>query len=160
MTDQIQYLGVPINDVSYVFGDNESMIESSSFPYARLRKRHNILSFHYVRSMIAKGFIALHHISSPSNLADILTKHWSHSSVYNLLRPVFHHLGNTAMLYIDDSPECLDRNFQPMMGSIESDQSSIGNSSVLRKDGQTDTNRLLETDTDLLPKTEGKKPQY
>lgn len=112
LRNTFRYLGVPINDISYVFGDNESMIDSSSFPYARLRKRHNILSFHYVRSMIAKGFIALHHLISSSNLADILTKHWSHNSVYNLLKPLFHHVGNTAQLYIDDSPECLDNIIQ------------------------------------------------
>ena len=103
-----RYLGIPVHNISYVFGDNETMIQSSSFPYARLHKRHNILSYHYVRSLIARGFIALHHIKSSNNLADVLTKHWSHSSVYNLLRPIFHHTGNTAALYTDDNPECLD----------------------------------------------------
>ena len=106
-----RYLGIPIHDTSYIFGDNETMIQSSSFPYARLHKRHNILSYHFVRSMISRGFIALHHIRSANNLAGILTKHsWSHNSAYNLLRPIFHHTGNTATFYTDDSPECLDSN--------------------------------------------------
>ena len=92
------FLGVPIHDISYAFGDNESMINSSKFPYARLHKRHNILSFHYVRSMIAKKFISLNHLVSKSNLADIVTKHWGYSSSYPLIRPVLHHMGNTGML--------------------------------------------------------------
>ena len=104
-----RYLGIPIKDKSYVFGDNETMIQSSSFPHARLQKRHNILSYHFVRSMIARGFIALHHLKSKNNLVDVLTKHWSHTSVYNLLRPIFHHGGNTASLYTDDTPYCLDQ---------------------------------------------------
>lgn len=108
LRNTFRYLGVPINETSYVFGDNESMIQSASFPYAKLHKRHNILSFHFVRGMIARGFIALYHIRSENNLADILTKHWSHNSVYNLLRPIFHHVGNTAELYTDDTPGCLD----------------------------------------------------
>ena len=91
-----------------MFGDNDTMINSSSFPYARLHKRHNILTFHFVRSMIAKGYIALHHIRSENNIADVLTKHWSKNSVYSLLKPIFHHVGNTASLYQDDSPGCLD----------------------------------------------------
>ena len=62
LRNSLRYLGVPINDISYVFGDNETMINSSSFPHARLHKRHNILTFHFVRSMIAKGFIALNHL--------------------------------------------------------------------------------------------------
>ena len=103
-----RYLGVPINEISYLFGNNETMVQSSSFPHAPLHKRHNILSYHYVRSMIAKGFIALHHLNSASNLADVLTKHWSHNSVYGLLKPIFHYMGNTAMLYTDDMPGCLD----------------------------------------------------
>ena len=111
-----RYLGVPINPVSYMFGDNETMINSSSFPYARLHKRHNILTFHFVRSMIAKRFIALHHIRSENNIADVLTKHWSKNSVYTLLKPIFHHVGNTATLFEDDSPGCLDSYIVPKVG--------------------------------------------
>jgi hypothetical protein len=98
LRNTFRYLGVPIHDISYVFGDNESMINSSNFPYARLHKRHNILSYHYVRSMIARGFISLNHLVSKSNLADIVTKHWGYSSAYPLLRPVLHHMGDTGML--------------------------------------------------------------
>jgi hypothetical protein len=108
LRNTFRYLGVPINETSYMFGDNDTMITSASFPYARLHKRHNILSYHYVRSMIARGFISLHHLRSHNNLADVLSKHWSHNSVYDLLRPVFHHVGNTAELYKDDTPGCLD----------------------------------------------------
>ena len=42
------------------------MIESSKFCYARLNKRHNILSFHFVRYIIA-----INHIKSQSNTANI-----------------------------------------------------------------------------------------
>ena len=108
LRNTLRYMGIPINDTSYVFGDNKSMIDTASFPDARLNKRHNILSFHYVRSIMAVGFLALHHVTSTSNLADVVSKHWSHSAVYGLLQPVFHHVGNTAALYNDDDPECLD----------------------------------------------------
>ena len=57
--------------------------------------------------MVAKGFIAMHHVVSKSNVADIVTKHWGHSSVYNLLKPVFRHQGDTDKLYEDGSPEAL-----------------------------------------------------
>ena len=86
-----------------MFGDNDIMINSSSYPYARLHKRHSILAFHFVR-----GFIALHHLRSANNNADILTKLCSKNSVYQLMKPIFHHVGNTASLYHDESPGCLD----------------------------------------------------
>ena len=79
------------------------MINSATFPYARLHKRHNILSFHYVRSMIARGYIALTHVNSKDNLADVVTKHWGYNSVKDLLKPVFSHAGNTKDLIAEDS---------------------------------------------------------
>ena len=100
LRNSLRYLGVPINDISYVFGDNETMINSSSFPHARLHKRHNILTFHFVRSMISRGFIALNHLRSENNLSDILTKHWSHTSVYNLLNSVYSIIEETQQTYI------------------------------------------------------------
>ena len=49
----VQYLGAPVNLISYAWGDNESMINSATNPDARLHKRHNILSFNFVRKVIA-----------------------------------------------------------------------------------------------------------
>merc|ERR1712161_111672 len=87
-------------------GDNESMINSSTIPESKLNKRHNILSFHYVRSMISRGYINLQHLASEWNFADILTKNWSYQSSYHeLIQPVFHHSGNTAALFLDDTLE-------------------------------------------------------
>jgi hypothetical protein len=44
----LRYLGIPIRDVSYMFGDNKTFVDSSTQPHARLHKRHNALSFHRV----------------------------------------------------------------------------------------------------------------
>jgi hypothetical protein len=44
----LHYLGVPIREKSYVFGDNKTVIDTSSTPHAKLHKRHNALSFHCV----------------------------------------------------------------------------------------------------------------
>ena len=39
--------------------------------------------------MIAKGFINLLHVQSAFNLADTLSKHWSHQANYkNLIKPL------------------------------------------------------------------------
>ena len=44
-----------------MFGDNKSVVDSSSTPHATLHKRHQILSFHRVRQAIATGFIKFWH---------------------------------------------------------------------------------------------------
>jgi hypothetical protein len=108
LRNTFRYLGVKVRSTSYMFGDNESMIDSASYPHSRLRKRHNILSFHYVRSQIARGYINLKHIGSKDNASDVLSKHWSYQSVKTLLKPFFNSMGNTANLYVDDSADCLD----------------------------------------------------
>ena len=52
-TDQIvdlrmtlRYLGVPVESSTYLFGDNESVITSSTIPHSSLSKRHNALAYH------------------------------------------------------------------------------------------------------------------
>ena len=100
----LRYLGVEVYDISYMWGDNESQILSSTIPHAKLHKRHQILSFHYVRSIISQGWINLQHIRSESNASDPLTKHWGYNSVWKLiLRPLFHHVGDTRNLTEDDT---------------------------------------------------------
>ena len=42
----LRYLGVPIKSQSYLFGDNRSVVTSSTLPHSTLGKRHNILAYH------------------------------------------------------------------------------------------------------------------
>ena len=42
----LRYLGVPIKTKSYLFGDNRSVLTSSTLPHPTLGKRHNILAYH------------------------------------------------------------------------------------------------------------------
>jgi hypothetical protein len=72
----LRYLGIPIRDVSYMFGDNESVINSSTQPHSKLHKRHNALSFHRVCKAIASGYVVLTYLPGKFNPADILSKHW------------------------------------------------------------------------------------
>ena len=108
----LRYLGAPVYKTDYTWGDNDAQINSATIPDAKLHKRHNILSFHFVRSMIACGYINLQHIKSECNIADILTKHWGYQGTYELIRPIFHFGGNTAGLYLDDTLE-VDRVLGP-----------------------------------------------
>jgi hypothetical protein len=71
----LRYLGVPIHGKSYMFGDNESVVGSSTKFDAKLHKRHTILSFHRVREAVAAGIVGFFHVSGTNNPADVLTKH-------------------------------------------------------------------------------------
>ena len=58
-----RYIGKPVGNTDYAWGDNENMFNSTTVPEAKLHKRYNILSFHYVRSMISRGYILTKHYS-------------------------------------------------------------------------------------------------
>jgi hypothetical protein len=99
----LRYLGVPIRERSYMFGDNKSVVDSSTIPHSKLHKRHTALSFHRVREAIASGMVAFYHLSGDSNPADILSKHWGYQQVWQLLRPLLFWEGDTADLLCEDT---------------------------------------------------------
>jgi hypothetical protein len=98
----LQYLGVPIRDVSYMFGDNESVVNSSTHPPSKLHKRHKALSFHCVHEAIASGYVMLTHLPGKFNPADILSKHWGYQTIWPILKPILFFHGDTADLIQDD----------------------------------------------------------
>ena len=82
----LRYLGVPITSISYMFGDNRSVVTSATLPHSTLSKRHNILPFHRVREAIAAKIIDFHWIQSEYNLSDMLSKHWQHNKIYPMIQ--------------------------------------------------------------------------
>ena len=98
----LRYLGVPIRGRSMVFGDNDSVVKSSTTPHAKLHKRHNMLSFHRVREAVVARIIGFYHMPGEYNPADILSKHWSFQQVKAQLMPLMFWYGNTADVKVDD----------------------------------------------------------
>ena len=98
----LRYLGVPIRGMSWMFGDNESVVNSSAKPHAKLHKRHTALSFHRVREAIAAGIVGFFHIPGDCNPADILSKHWGYQQVWQLLQPLLFWQGDTAEIGMRD----------------------------------------------------------
>ena len=81
----LRYLGVHIKTKSYLFGDNRSVVTSSTLPNSTLGERHNILPYHQVIEGIASKTLVSHWIQTGYNLGDMLSKHWDHPSVYNMI---------------------------------------------------------------------------
>jgi len=80
----LRMLGVPLDGQSWLFGDNRSVITSSTLPHSTLSKRWNALSYHRVREAVAADFIRFEYVQSKDNPSDILTKQldgytfWTH----------------------------------------------------------------------------------
>jgi hypothetical protein len=85
-----------------MFGDNESVVNSSIQPHSKLHKRHNALSYHRVREAIASGYVVLTYLPGKYNPADILSKHWAHQAIWPILKPILFFHGDTASLIQED----------------------------------------------------------
>jgi hypothetical protein len=81
-----------------MFGDNHSVITNSSNPYSSLNKRHNALSYHRVREMIAARIFGYYWIDGKRNPADIVSNHWGYQQIWHLLKTLLFYSGNTLDL--------------------------------------------------------------
>ena len=99
----LRYLGVPLEDGSHLFGDNESVVKSGSLPDSPLKKRHHRLAYHYVRESVASKAVKFFHIPGVSNPADILSKHWGYQAIWPQLQAILFWQGDTNKLLIKDN---------------------------------------------------------
>ena len=92
----LHMLGVPLDGPSWLFGDNKSVVTSSTIPHSSLNKHWNALSYHKVREAIASGFIRFEYIPSGDNPANILTKSlpWHKARVH--VEPLLFWKGETS----------------------------------------------------------------
>jgi hypothetical protein len=101
----LRYLGIPIQEKSYIFGDNKTIINALSTPHAKLHKRHNALSFHRVQEAVASKYVTIFHLPGEYNPADILSKHWAYASVWQTMNALLFASGDTWDLLDDECGE-------------------------------------------------------
>jgi hypothetical protein len=70
----LRMMGIPLDGPSWMFGDNESVITSSTIPHCTLNNCHYAPSYHCVLECIAAQFSYLLHVSGKLNLTDMLKK--------------------------------------------------------------------------------------
>jgi hypothetical protein len=89
-------MGIPLDGPSWMFGDNKSVITSSTIPHSSLNKRHNALSYHRVREAISANIIYFLHVEGKYNPSDIVTKFLSWSKFWPLIQPLLFWKGETV----------------------------------------------------------------
>ena len=92
----LRSFGVPLDGPAWLFGDNKSVVTSSTIPHSSLSKRWNALSYHRVREAVAGGWLRFEHIPGTENPADIFTKPLPWHVLRNFAEPLLFWKGDTA----------------------------------------------------------------
>ena len=85
-------MGVPLEGPTYIYGDNQSVINNTSKPESMLKKKSNSICYHFVREAVAMKECLTSHVPTLANLADLLTKVLSGSKRRNLVGSILHYI--------------------------------------------------------------------
>jgi len=133
----LRYLGANISGPAYLFGDNQSVVTSSTIPSSVLSKRSSALNYHSVREAVAAKVIRFHHVPGKSNPADILSKHFAYADVRPLLEPImfWKGVGPEYTEHLDVSPKSeVKSNLQDKGEYQKSKSSGLAKSRKLKLD--------------------------
>jgi len=101
-------LGVPLEREAYLFGDNQSVVNSSTVPHSQLAKRWNALSYHRVREAIAGGWLVFKHLEGRLNPSDFLTKNLSAQDLNPFIHLLMSHVGDPFLFLFGPSTKKKD----------------------------------------------------
>ena len=105
MRHTLRSFGVPLDGPAWLFGDNQSVVTSSTVPHSTLSKRWNALSCHRVREAAAAGWLRFEHIPGAENPADIFTEPLPWFTMKTFVEPILVWKGETADPPGNDNPE-------------------------------------------------------
>ena len=86
-------MGIPVEDPAFIFGDNQFVLANTTMPEFILKKKTQIIAYHFVREGCARDECWNAHISTHDNVAYMLTKPLpSGEKRWKFLRMLLHHL--------------------------------------------------------------------
>ena len=78
MVEGLQYklrmMGIPIDSPTSMFCDSTAVVRNSTAPESVLKKKHNAITYHWAREVVAAGTIRIAKEDDETNLSDLLTK--------------------------------------------------------------------------------------
>ena len=78
LTESLRYklrmFGVPIDNATNVFCDNEAVYKNTTMPESTLKKKHHSIAYHRCREAVAAGTVRIAKEGTSTNLSDLFTK--------------------------------------------------------------------------------------
>jgi len=107
---KLRMMGVPIDDSTAIYCDNEAVVRSTTAPESTLKKKHNAICYHRAREAQASGHVRLAKILGTENRADPFTKVTVGEHRTYLMKKIFFHApgdGNFSNLAAKANPDSL-----------------------------------------------------
>ena len=90
----LRMFGMYIQGYTYIYYDNEAVVNKSSVSSNAWNKKHNSARFHMVREVIASGAARVAHVSGTENPADLFTKILAKSKWFHFIQKLTENLVN------------------------------------------------------------------
>lgn len=87
---KLRMFGIPNDNSTIVFCDNEAIVQNVTHPESTLKKKHVTIAYHHSREAQAAGCIRVGFIKGMKNLADMLTKVLPGPRLRKLMEYIFH----------------------------------------------------------------------
>ena len=90
---KLRMMGIPCTQPAFVFGDNQSVLASTTIPDSTLKKKSQSIAYHFVREGAARDEWRTTYVNTHLNPADLLTKTLpSGEKRTNFVRMILHYI--------------------------------------------------------------------
>jgi hypothetical protein len=89
---KLRMMGITVDEPTFIFGDNQSVLANTTNPTSTLKKRSNAIAYHFVREGVARDEWRTTYINTHDNIADMLTKPLAGPKRQKFVRMVLHHI--------------------------------------------------------------------
>ena len=87
---KLRSLGIPVEQISYMLCDNQSVVKSTGNAESTLSKKHDSICWHAIREAMAQGWLRMSWEPTENNLADLLTKSLETGKRNNFIGQISH----------------------------------------------------------------------
>ena len=71
---KLRMMGIPVNNPTFMYGDNQSVLWNTKIPDSTLKKKSSAVAYHYVREGVAREEWITNYVRPESNPSDVMTK--------------------------------------------------------------------------------------
>ncbi len=89
---KLRMMGIKVDEPTFIFGDNKSVLYNTTSPGSTLKKKSNAIAYHFVCEGVAQDEWRTAYVGLDDNVADMLTKPLSGPKRVKFVRMMLQHI--------------------------------------------------------------------